>query len=114
MLYEAPLSTSTRSPPPEFQAVVLAGPGKDLYPLTPSTSLPKALLPVGNKPILDGVLRWVEEGGINGSSSVFCADACEIYDMHLGADGAENGIHPLFQMCCCSLLKRNSKLWLRT
>jgi hypothetical protein len=66
MLYEAPLTTSARSPPPEFQAVVLAGPGKDLYPLTPSTSLPKALLPVGNKPIIDGVLRWIEEGGISG------------------------------------------------
>jgi UTP-glucose-1-phosphate uridylyltransferase len=76
MLYDDPIAASARSHPPEFQAVILAGPGKDLYPLTTST-LPKALLPVGNKPIVDGVLRWAEEGGITGLLSSLCSDHCK-------------------------------------
>ncbi|CAG8469236.1 7970_t:CDS:2 [Paraglomus occultum] len=48
----------------EFQAVVLAGYGHRLYPLTEDKNVPKALLPVANKPILFYVLDWLEKAGI--------------------------------------------------
>ena len=57
--------------PLEFQAIILSGPGNSLYPLTNSASdsLPKALLPIGNKPLLEFVIEWIEEGGIYGKVS---------------------------------------------
>ncbi|CAG8453196.1 5861_t:CDS:2 [Paraglomus brasilianum] len=48
----------------EFQAVVLAGYGHRLYPLTEDKNVPKALLPVANKPMLFYVLDWLEKAGI--------------------------------------------------
>ncbi|KAF8891648.1 UDP-3-O-glucosamine N-acyltransferase [Infundibulicybe gibba] len=53
--------------PREFLAVVLAGFGNQLFPLTNDYGeqpCPKALLPVANKPVLDYVLTWVEQSGI--------------------------------------------------
>jgi translation initiation factor eIF-2B subunit gamma len=50
----------------EFQAVILAGNGDDLSPLT-CPDLPKALLPIGNKPLVEGVLRWIEDAQLLGS-----------------------------------------------
>lgn len=55
------------SDPREFLAVVLAGFGNELQPLTgdygeePS---PKALLPVANKPMIEYLLSWIEQSGI--------------------------------------------------
>ena len=47
----------------EFSAVVLAGYGGDLYPLvdpeSDESSVPKALLPLANRPLVDGVLAWL-------------------------------------------------------
>ena len=67
------LSTSHGSHRPfDFQVVILAGSGKGLYPLTnPGSlgsvhSLPKSLLPVGNKPMIEYVLSTVEEAGLRG------------------------------------------------
>ncbi|KAK7049233.1 Translation initiation factor eIF-2B subunit gamma [Paramarasmius palmivorus] len=51
----------------EFLAVLLVGFGNELIPLTSnhgSEPCPKALIPVGNKPIIDYVLSWVEQSGI--------------------------------------------------
>ncbi|KAF8967811.1 UDP-3-O-glucosamine N-acyltransferase [Flammula alnicola] len=51
----------------EFLAVLFAGFGNDLVPLTNDYGdepCPKALLPVANKPLLDYVLDWLEQSGI--------------------------------------------------
>ncbi|CEL62112.1 putative translation initiation factor eIF-2B subunit gamma OS=Schizosaccharomyces pombe (strain 972 / ATCC 24843) GN=tif223 PE=1 SV=2 [Rhizoctonia solani AG-1 IB] len=52
----------------EFQVVVLAGHGANLQPLTNNVSgntAAKALLPVGNRPMISYVLHWVEDCGIS-------------------------------------------------
>ncbi|ORZ03016.1 nucleotide-diphospho-sugar transferase [Syncephalastrum racemosum] len=59
----------------EFQAVVLAGYGSSnrLYPISEEDNLPKALLPVANKPIIAYTLDWLEKAGIHGiQGSVHC------------------------------------------
>lgn len=51
----------------EFVAVILAGFGNELLPLTGEHGdepCPKALLPIFNKPMLDYPLSWVEQSGI--------------------------------------------------
>ncbi|RHZ81079.1 hypothetical protein Glove_123g40 [Diversispora epigaea] len=48
----------------EFQAIILAGYGHKLYPLTEENNVPKALLPVANKPMIHYVLNWLEKAGI--------------------------------------------------
>ncbi|KAH8828298.1 UDP-3-O-glucosamine N-acyltransferase [Flagelloscypha sp. PMI_526] len=53
--------------PREFLAVVLAGFGNELVPLTANhgdTSTPKALLPIANTPLLSHTLSWIEQSGI--------------------------------------------------
>ncbi|CAO3615490.1 unnamed protein product [Cunninghamella blakesleeana] len=51
----------------EFQAVILAGYGSSnrLYPISEDENLPKALLPVGNKPMIAYTLEWLEKAGIH-------------------------------------------------
>ncbi|KAG8704030.1 hypothetical protein FRC08_002489 [Ceratobasidium sp. 394] len=52
----------------EFQAVILAGHGANLQPLTNQvggTTAAKALLPVGNRPMISHVLHWIEDCGIS-------------------------------------------------
>lgn len=44
-------------------AIVLAGNGPALHPLT-SAALPKALLPVANRPLITFPLRLLEEAGL--------------------------------------------------
>ncbi|KAF9654084.1 UDP-3-O-glucosamine N-acyltransferase [Thelephora ganbajun] len=51
----------------EFIAVVLAGFGRELQPLTSNHGdepCPKALLPIGNKPMIDYILAWLEPSGV--------------------------------------------------
>lgn len=48
-----------------FQAVILCGPGTSLYPFTGSEDLPKALLPIANKPMLHYPLEWCEKAGFD-------------------------------------------------
>ncbi len=48
MFLDSP-STPLASANPEFQAVVLAGYGSRMYPLTEESNLPKALLPIANQ-----------------------------------------------------------------
>lgn len=38
-----------------------------LYPISEEDNLPKALLPVGNKPIISYTLEWLEKAGIYGN-----------------------------------------------
>ncbi|KAK9462218.1 nucleotide-diphospho-sugar transferase [Lipomyces oligophaga] len=47
----------------EFQAIILCGPGRGLEPLV--SPLPKALLPIANKPMLYYPLEWCQRGGIS-------------------------------------------------
>ncbi|KAJ7590952.1 UDP-3-O-glucosamine N-acyltransferase [Mycena floridula] len=51
----------------EFLAVLLAGFGKELVPLTSDNSdeaSPKALLPIANKPLIDYMLAWIEHSSV--------------------------------------------------
>jgi translation initiation factor eIF-2B subunit gamma len=56
-----------QSVPREFLAVILAGFGNELLPLTGDVGdehFPKALLPISNRPMVDYALSWVEQSGI--------------------------------------------------
>ncbi|KAI8057777.1 nucleotide-diphospho-sugar transferase [Syncephalis plumigaleata] len=58
--------TTTRiSRSTELQAVVLAGYGNRLGALTEEENLPKALLPVANRPMIAHVIAWVQRCGIH-------------------------------------------------
>ncbi|KAK9458108.1 nucleotide-diphospho-sugar transferase [Dipodascopsis uninucleata] len=59
----------------EFQAIILCGPGRDLAPLV-SASLPKALLPIANKPMIYYSLEWCQRAGIT-SAIVVCSQNAE-------------------------------------
>ncbi|KAG1436430.1 hypothetical protein G6F56_013560 [Rhizopus delemar] len=65
MLFEKPKHHQHRVS--EFQAVILAGYGSSnrLYPISEEDNLPKALLPVGNKPVISYTLEWLEKAGIH-------------------------------------------------
>lgn len=56
---------SAQHPAIGFQAVILCGPGTSLYPFTQDEDLPKALLPVANKPMLHYPLEWCEKAGFD-------------------------------------------------
>ncbi|KAF8322193.1 hypothetical protein DL93DRAFT_2072048 [Clavulina sp. PMI_390] len=64
---------ANRSWTPEFQAVILAGYGTSLQPLTndlstgaaSSVPTPKALLPVGNMPMIFHPIQWLQSAGIS-------------------------------------------------
>lgn len=47
----------------EFHAIILCGPGKALSPFSQvrSTGIPKALIPIANRPMIDYVLEWCEK-----------------------------------------------------
>ncbi|KAI8985928.1 nucleotide-diphospho-sugar transferase [Pilobolus umbonatus] len=64
MLFEKPKHHHKQS---EFQAVILGGYGSSnrLYPISEEDNLPKAMLPVGNKPIIAYTLEWLEKAGIH-------------------------------------------------
>ncbi|WVQ84286.1 hypothetical protein IAT38_006438 [Cryptococcus sp. DSM 104549] len=49
----------------DFQAVILVGYGENLYPFNQGTNVvSKALLPVGNVPIINSVIDWVLAAGL--------------------------------------------------
>ncbi|RPD78595.1 UDP-3-O-glucosamine N-acyltransferase [Lentinus tigrinus ALCF2SS1-7] len=59
--------SSNKIVPREFVAVVLAGFGNELLPLTGSHGdepCLKALLPIGNKPMIEYPLAWIEQSGV--------------------------------------------------
>ncbi|KAI8920563.1 nucleotide-diphospho-sugar transferase [Entophlyctis helioformis] len=51
-------------PVPELQAVILAGHGSRLYPLTERQTVPKGLLPIANRPLIWYQLTWLETAKI--------------------------------------------------
>lgn len=64
-------STATDVPLPRpFTPIIFAGPGANLYPLcdpyssSPSESLPKALLPVANRPLISYTLQHLVSAGL--------------------------------------------------
>ncbi|CAG8552929.1 12378_t:CDS:10 [Funneliformis caledonium] len=66
LLFESDKKQSKQKRYSEFQAIVLCGETciYRLYPLTEDNNVPKALLPVANKPMLHYVLDWLERAGI--------------------------------------------------
>ncbi|WP_373315555.1 sugar phosphate nucleotidyltransferase [Actinoplanes campanulatus] len=64
----APASTAARAPVPVCGVVLAAGEGQRLRPLT--ETLPKALCPVGNLPLLDHALRRFAGLGLSGPDTV--------------------------------------------
>ncbi|OSD07073.1 UDP-3-O-glucosamine N-acyltransferase [Trametes coccinea BRFM310] len=60
-------SSTTKIVTREFLAVILAGFGNELLPLTSNHGddpCPKALLPIANKPMVEYPLAWLEQSGI--------------------------------------------------
>ena len=47
-----------------FQAVILCGAGQGLYPFTQAEDVPKALLPLANRPMIYYALDWCEKAGV--------------------------------------------------
>ncbi|KAJ3347724.1 hypothetical protein HDU91_006718, partial [Kappamyces sp. JEL0680] len=58
-------ATPSLSLPQEFIAIILCGYGARMYPLTEESNLPKALLPIANKPMISHALEWVEKTSIS-------------------------------------------------
>lgn len=57
----------------EFHAIILCGSGKRLAPLNSVTTrgvnkstIPKALMPIGNIPVIANPLSWCEKAGFSG------------------------------------------------
>ncbi|KAF9127884.1 hypothetical protein BGW39_005495 [Mortierella sp. 14UC] len=51
---------------PEFQAVIMAGYGNGLIPLSDEkNNMPKALLPIVNQPMISYPLAWLESSGVS-------------------------------------------------
>ncbi|KAF8477329.1 hypothetical protein BDZ91DRAFT_787895 [Kalaharituber pfeilii] len=48
-----------------FQAVILCGVGANLYPFTQAENMPKALLPLANRPMIYYALDWCEKAGVH-------------------------------------------------
>lgn len=56
-------------PPPGFQALILCGPGASLGTFTSSPKdIPKALLPIANRPMVWYPLEWCYRMGVTGKS----------------------------------------------
>ena len=79
----------------EFQAIILCGKGHGLAPFTKvrSTGVPKALLPVANRPMVEYVLDWCQKAFFplvtlvcNGEDKLEIAAAVDAYQAQVGAD----------------------------
>lgn len=66
----------------EFQALILCGNGKRLNPVTGET-VPKALLPVANKPLVDHVLEWCQRASFKTISIVAPKNSADPIKEHL-------------------------------
>ncbi|OLL23920.1 putative translation initiation factor eIF-2B subunit gamma [Neolecta irregularis DAH-3] len=64
MLFESKETLKPLSTAVEFQTIIFAGFGNNLYPLTEESNLPKALLPIANEPLITYPLRWCEQAGL--------------------------------------------------
>lgn len=58
---------ATSLPPPGFQALILCGPGASFSTFTSSPKdIPKALLPIANRPMVWYPLEWCYRMGVTG------------------------------------------------
>lgn len=64
----AALSNQTR--PAHIVLILIVIPWYSLYPISDEENMPKALLPVANKPIISYTLEWLEKAGIHGNDSL--------------------------------------------
>lgn len=55
----------TKGPNSDIQAVIFCGPGHGLDAIIDEETLPKCLLPVGNKPMLYHPITWLQQSGIS-------------------------------------------------
>ncbi|KAG0171193.1 Eukaryotic translation initiation factor 2B, subunit 3 gamma, 58kDa [Apophysomyces sp. BC1015] len=81
----------------EFVAVILAGYGSSnrLYPISEEDNLPKALLPVANKPIISYTLDWLEKAGVQDAFVVIQSGAGNGHQKLSGylARGYQGNVH---------------------
>ena len=52
----------------DFQAVILCGPGHQLHSFVDNELLPKAMLPVANRPMIFYPLTWLAQSGFQGTN----------------------------------------------
>ncbi|BFZ57647.1 Translation initiation factor eIF-2B subunit gamma [Savitreella phatthalungensis] len=57
-------STGRRTVASDLMGIVLCGPGNNLGPLARQENMPKALLPIGNRPLIEAPLQMLEDAGI--------------------------------------------------
>ncbi|KII92286.1 hypothetical protein PLICRDRAFT_172390 [Plicaturopsis crispa FD-325 SS-3] len=82
----------------EFLAVVLAGFGNELLPLTSDYGdepCPKALLPIGNRPMLDYPLSWLESSGIRDVLVICPASHRTAISHHIHSDSTSTSFSSL-------------------
>ena len=68
--------TARRNVASDYAAIVLCGPGGQMGPLSRSENLPKALLPIGNRAMIESPLLYLDDAGIN-TIFVLCLDSHE-------------------------------------
>ncbi|KAF6741851.1 nucleotide-diphospho-sugar transferase [Ephemerocybe angulata] len=82
----------------EFLAVLIAGFGNELLPLTSNNGdepSPKALLPVANKPLIEYVLSWLEQAGVK-DVLLICPDAHQsALHHHINSDISPSALNTL-------------------
>ncbi|EJD02568.1 UDP-3-O-glucosamine N-acyltransferase [Fomitiporia mediterranea MF3/22] len=90
--------TSSVRYPREFLAVILAGFGNELQPLTSNYGdqpCPKALLPIGNKPMISYVLNWVEEAGLKDVLLICPTSHRDAISHHINSDPSSSSLSNL-------------------
>lgn len=60
----------------DYAAIVLCGPGGQMGPLSRSENLPKALLPIGNRAMVEAPLLYLDNAGV-GTVFLLCLDSHE-------------------------------------
>ncbi|KAL5485551.1 GCD1 [Sanghuangporus weigelae] len=84
--------------PREFLAVILAGFGNELQPLTSNYGdqpCPKALLPIGNKPMISYVLNWIEEAGLKDVLLICPTSHRDPISHHINSDPSSSSLSNL-------------------
>ncbi|EPS43535.1 hypothetical protein H072_2475 [Dactylellina haptotyla CBS 200.50] len=98
-------------------AVILCGEGSDLKPIISTQKLPKALLPIANKPMLQYPLEWVLDAGltsivivcIEGQETAIKSFVKEVYANRESQTPASKNSRPLLQPTIVGAVLPNSK-----
>jgi len=84
---------ATLPPSPGLQALILCGPGLSLTPFTSnSLTLPKALLPIANRPMLWYPLTWCHWAGITDITLITPSEAAPALEAALATNPALTGL----------------------